>query len=199
MGRHNLGDKGGGHRAEERAVIELEGDLAADGRAAAAAVHDEVIAAGVENLDSGWRLEPARIDILTADGEDRLRDVAPIRGGWLLPERSLCGLAPRLGWLDLRLDDFGDESDGVGVQPVDRLTMQSLATDSALQEKVRIYINAAKKRKILTVAERVEDANTMAVLFQLGVTYMQGHYLQEPEVVLEELKPAYDIPVKHAG
>jgi EAL domain-containing protein (putative c-di-GMP-specific phosphodiesterase class I) len=25
----------------------------------------------------------------------------------------------------------------------------------------------------------------MAVLFQLGVSYVQGHYLHEPEVVLE--------------
>jgi c-di-GMP-related signal transduction protein len=26
----------------------------------------------------------------------------------------------------------------------------------------------------------------MAVLFQLGVHYMQGHYVQEPEIVLQE-------------
>jgi c-di-GMP-related signal transduction protein len=26
----------------------------------------------------------------------------------------------------------------------------------------------------------------MAVLFQLGVHYMQGHYVHEPEVVLQE-------------
>jgi EAL domain-containing protein (putative c-di-GMP-specific phosphodiesterase class I) len=67
---------------------------------------------------------------------------------------------------------------------IDGSFMQSLSTDVMLQEKVRGYIRAAEKRKILTVAERVEDANTMAVLFQLGVAYMQGHYLQEPEVIL---------------
>ncbi len=27
----------------------------------------------------------------------------------------------------------------------------------------------------------------MAVLFQLGLDYMQGHYVQEPEVVLQEI------------
>jgi multidomain signaling protein FimX len=64
--------------------------------------------------------------------------------------------------------------------------MQSLATNPALQEKVRGFIKAAEKRKIQTIAERVEDANTMAVLFQLGAAYMQGHYVQEAEVVLEE-------------
>jgi EAL domain-containing protein (putative c-di-GMP-specific phosphodiesterase class I) len=47
-------------------------------------------------------------------------------------------------------------------------------------------VKAAEKRKILTIAERVEDANTMAVLFQLGVSYMEGHYVHEAEVVLEE-------------
>ena len=69
---------------------------------------------------------------------------------------------------------------------IDGSLMQSLATDHGLQEKVRAFIAAASKRNIATIAERVEDANTMAVLFQLGAGYMQGHYLQEPEVVLGE-------------
>ena len=34
--------------------------------------------------------------------------------------------------------------------------------------------------------ERVENANAMAVLFQLGLDYMQGHYVHEPEVVLQD-------------
>ena len=67
---------------------------------------------------------------------------------------------------------------------IDGSLMQSIALDPQLQERVRSFVKAAEKRKILTVAERVEDANTMAVLFQLGVSYMQGHYLHEPDVVL---------------
>ncbi|HEX5420091.1 MAG TPA: EAL domain-containing protein [Gammaproteobacteria bacterium] len=69
---------------------------------------------------------------------------------------------------------------------IDGSLMQSLATNPTLQEQVRGYIKAAEKRKIQTIAERVENANTMAVLFQLGAAYMQGHYLQEAEVVLAE-------------
>jgi multidomain signaling protein FimX len=69
---------------------------------------------------------------------------------------------------------------------IDGSLMQSLASNPALQERVRGLIKAAEKRKVLTIAERVEDANTMAVLFQLGAAYMQGHYLQEAEVVLGE-------------
>jgi multidomain signaling protein FimX len=66
--------------------------------------------------------------------------------------------------------------------------MQSLATDHGLQERVRTFIGTAAKRNIPTIAERVEDANTMAVLFQLGAAYMQGHYVHEPEVVLAEVQ-----------
>jgi multidomain signaling protein FimX len=69
---------------------------------------------------------------------------------------------------------------------VDGSLMQGISTDSALQEKVRVYVHAATSRDIPTIAERVEDANTMAVLFQLGVAYMQGHYVHEPEVVLSD-------------
>jgi diguanylate cyclase (GGDEF)-like protein len=69
---------------------------------------------------------------------------------------------------------------------IDGSLMQSIATDKALQERVSNFIALANKRNIATIAERVEDANTMAVLFQLGVGYVQGHYLHEPEVVLSE-------------
>ena len=69
---------------------------------------------------------------------------------------------------------------------IDGSLMQSIASDPARQEKVRQYVAAASNRTIPVIAERVEDANTMAVLFQLGVAYMQGHYVHEPEVVLAE-------------
>ena len=64
--------------------------------------------------------------------------------------------------------------------------MHSLMTDTALQEAVHLLARAASERKIETIAERVENANAMAVLFQLGVHFMQGHYVHEPEVVLQE-------------
>ena len=71
---------------------------------------------------------------------------------------------------------------------IDGSLMQSLSTDQGLRERVRGFIGTASKRGILTIAERVEDANTMAVLFQLGAAYMQGHYVHEPEVVLAEAR-----------
>ncbi|HXS80952.1 MAG TPA: bifunctional diguanylate cyclase/phosphodiesterase, partial [Gammaproteobacteria bacterium] len=69
---------------------------------------------------------------------------------------------------------------------VDGSLMQNIASDQVRQEKVRVYVQAAQNRAIPVIAERVEDANTMAVLFQLGVAYMQGHYVHEPDVVLSD-------------
>jgi multidomain signaling protein FimX len=96
------------------------------------------------------------------------------------------------------IENFGvgrDSSRILGQTPMDYLKidgslMQSISSDPVLQEKVRVYVHTAANRTIPTIAERVEDANTMAVLFQLGVAYMQGHYVHEPDVVLAELPAA---------
>ena len=69
---------------------------------------------------------------------------------------------------------------------IDGELMHTLTTDTAMQESIRQVAEAAELRSIETIAERVENANAMAVLFQLGVNYMQGHYVHEPEVVLQE-------------
>jgi multidomain signaling protein FimX len=69
---------------------------------------------------------------------------------------------------------------------IDGELMHTLTTDTAMQESIRQVAEAAEHRSIETIAERVENANAMAVLFQLGVNYMQGHYVHEPEVVLQE-------------
>ena len=70
---------------------------------------------------------------------------------------------------------------------IDGSLMQSIASDPVRQERVRAFVQAASDRTIPVIAERVEDANTMAVLFQLGVAYMQGHYVEEPEVILADV------------
>ena len=64
--------------------------------------------------------------------------------------------------------------------------MQGISNNLPHQEIVQRFIDEARQKGIETIAERVEDANTMAVLFQLGVSYMQGYYVQEAEVVLED-------------
>jgi multidomain signaling protein FimX len=69
---------------------------------------------------------------------------------------------------------------------IDGSLMQGLAADGPLQERVRAIVHSASGRQVKTIAERVEDANTMAVLWQIGVHYIQGYQIREPEVVLAE-------------
>jgi EAL domain-containing protein (putative c-di-GMP-specific phosphodiesterase class I) len=45
-------------------------------------------------------------------------------------------------------------------------------------------VEAARKHGIQTIGERVEDANTMAVLWQLSVQYIQGYFVHAPEEVV---------------
>jgi len=70
---------------------------------------------------------------------------------------------------------------------VDGELMHTLMTDKDMQISVEKIVRAATERGIKSIAERVENANAMAVLFQLGLDYMQGHYVHEPEVVLQDL------------
>lgn len=69
---------------------------------------------------------------------------------------------------------------------IDGEMMHTLMTDTAVQRCVERIVRAAAERKIKSIAERVENANAMAVLFQLGLDFMQGHYVHEPEVVLQD-------------
>ncbi|HNS26969.1 MAG TPA: EAL domain-containing protein [Steroidobacteraceae bacterium] len=89
------------------------------------------------------------------------------------------------------IERFGGGRDSHGLlaaMPVDFIKIdgaliQNLAGDIDLQQKVRALVDAASKRRIATIAERVEDANTMAVLWQLGVQYIQGYFVNAPEDV----------------
>ena len=67
---------------------------------------------------------------------------------------------------------------------VDGTLMQGLAVDQNLQQRVKELVDQAKARKVGTIAERVEDANTMAVLWQLGIEFIQGYFVNEPEQVV---------------
>jgi EAL domain-containing protein (putative c-di-GMP-specific phosphodiesterase class I) len=92
---------------------------------------------------------------------------------------------------------FALEHFGTGIDPVSLLAalplnyvkidgslMQGLTEDESLQNKVRGFVEAAREKKVETIAERVEDANTMAVLWQLGVQHLQGYLIQAPEEVV---------------
>ncbi len=93
------------------------------------------------------------------------------------------------------LEGFGSGRDSVGMLEslpldfvkIDGTVIQGLAADPQLQLRVRTLVEAARRHNIQTIGERVEDANTMAVLWQVGVQYIQGYFINEPEeVVLAE-------------
>ena len=67
---------------------------------------------------------------------------------------------------------------------IDGSLMQGLAEDVLQQSKVRVLADAAHEKGVETIAERVEDANTMAALWQLGVQHVQGYLIQSPEEVV---------------
>lgn len=56
--------------------------------------------------------------------------------------------------------------------------------DKDLQKRMALLMEVAKQKKIKTIVSHVEDANVMARLWQMGVNYIQGYHVQEPEVVL---------------
>jgi EAL domain-containing protein (putative c-di-GMP-specific phosphodiesterase class I) len=64
---------------------------------------------------------------------------------------------------------------------IDGKLMHNLASNQENQEKLQILTEKAEKLGIPTIAEFVEDANSLAVLWQSGIQYIQGHFLQKPE------------------
>ena len=90
------------------------------------------------------------------------------------------------------LDSFGSGRDSQGLLEsvpldfvkIDGAIVQGLTADPQLQQRVRMLVEGATKRLIQTIGERVEDANTMAVLWQVGVQYIQGYFVNEPEQVV---------------
>ena len=105
--------------------------------------------------------------------------------------RELRALVTHLGF-GFAIENFGSGRDSAQVLrhlpsnyvKIDGALMQGLANDRRLQEQVKSLVDIAKERKAATIAERVEDANTMAVLWQLGVEFVQGYFVSSPEDVV---------------
>jgi len=62
--------------------------------------------------------------------------------------------------------------------------MQGLSADQDKQARVKAMVELARGCKAVTIGERVQDANTMAVLWQLGVEFIQGYFVNAPEEVV---------------
>ncbi|MCP3999581.1 MAG: EAL domain-containing protein [Gammaproteobacteria bacterium] len=68
---------------------------------------------------------------------------------------------------------------------IDGSLMQALHKNTEAQNKIKTYARQAKEKGIRTIAERVQDADTMAILWRLNISYMQGNYLQNQEIIIE--------------
>ena len=67
---------------------------------------------------------------------------------------------------------------------LDRNYMADLPKHKENQEKLKELCDQAHHAGKLTVAEFVEDAASMSILFSCGVNFVQGNFLQEPEKIL---------------
>ena len=109
-----------------------------------------------------------------------------------VPEVKRLASALRERHFRFALESFGSGRDSTGMLEsvpldfvkIDGTLVQGLSGDPQLQQNVRLLVEAARRKGIQTIAERVEDANTMAVLWQIGVQYIQGYFVNQPEEVV---------------
>src|SRR5690606_11445272 len=67
---------------------------------------------------------------------------------------------------------------------IDRNFMADLPKHKDNQDRIKEICDQAHHAGKLTVAEFVEDAASMSILFSCGVNFVQGNFLQEPEKIL---------------
>lgn len=130
------------------------------------------------------QLEPLRLtfELSEQQAETRLKDV-----------RALADTVRKLG-CGVLLSHFGAGAQSsqllehlpLNYVKLDAAMLNSIARDPKRQAAIKALIEQTRQRKILSVAPGIEDANTMAVLWQLGVDFVQGNYLQEAEVVISD-------------
>lgn len=109
-----------------------------------------------------------------------------------VPQLKALATALRERRFRFALESFGGGRDSLGLLDsvpldfvkIDGAVIQGLAADPQLQQRVRALVEVAQRRSVQTIGERVEDANTMAVLWQLGVQFIQGYFVNEPEEVV---------------
>jgi diguanylate cyclase (GGDEF)-like protein/PAS domain S-box-containing protein len=63
---------------------------------------------------------------------------------------------------------------------IDSSLVTRLASDKEAQETVKAIIDMAKKSNKACIAENVEDSNCLARLWQIGMHFIQGNFIQEP-------------------
>jgi EAL domain-containing protein (putative c-di-GMP-specific phosphodiesterase class I) len=145
-------------------------------------MHDQTLGTWLQQQLKASGVEPSRIvfEITEEMAREKPREA-----------RSLQGLLSALG-IEFAVEHFGATGDAaallhrlpVNYVKIDGALMQGLANDRPLQERVKALVDVAREHGVTTIAERVEDANTMAVLWQLGIEFIQGYFVNSPERVV---------------
>jgi diguanylate cyclase (GGDEF)-like protein len=63
---------------------------------------------------------------------------------------------------------------------IDGSLINNLASSTDNQEKVRSIVELARSRQIMCIAEHVDDAHCLVLLWQYNIDYIQGNLVQEP-------------------
>ena len=63
--------------------------------------------------------------------------------------------------------------------------MKGLIQNAENQEKIKSISDEVSNKNIQTIAAFVEDANSLAILWQSSINFIQGHFLQQPEVEMK--------------
>ncbi len=145
-------------------------------------VTDKSLPIWLSNQLKASKIEPARLCFQV--GQEIIEQ-------YLLQTRELRDQCRRQGFR-FAIEHFGGGADPQqlveqlkpDVVKIDGALMQGLASNAALQQKVKELVGVAKAVGAQTIAERVEDANTMAVLWQLGIEFIQGYFVHKPEEVV---------------
>jgi multidomain signaling protein FimX len=142
---------------------------------------DKSVVTWLETQLKSLKIEPKRLCIQVTE---------EMATQYVVQTKELADSLRKLGFR-FALEHFGTGRDplkllndiGMNFIKIDGSLMQGLSTNQLQQQRVKGLVEAAKRKNVETVAERVEDANTMAVLWQLGIEFIQGYFVNAPEDV----------------
>ncbi|UTJ06941.1 EAL domain-containing protein [Arcobacter roscoffensis] len=98
----------------------------------------------------------------------------------------------KLGDVKIAIDDFGSGYSNFerlleytpDILKIDGSLIKNIETDPYSRNVVETIVTFAKKQKIETIAEFVENESIYNILNEMGVTYSQGYYFGKPEKLL---------------
>jgi len=67
---------------------------------------------------------------------------------------------------------------------IDGSLVRNIVNDDYSRNVIETIVSFAKKQKIITIAEFVENEEIFRILYDLGVDYSQGYYFGEPENII---------------